>query len=231
MSKNIENVGTGIGWLERVLELISKYKIFDFIKAFILVIMTALIVGFIAKPSWIFEQWEKYDDKRHKEKMEIVEKNNVIIQTELENILYKTGADRVLLLSYHNSKESLVGLPYIYLSAVNEAINFNISPVAEGYESVKCSLYPTITYLNQQGYFCGDIEDLRTIDKALAYRMEGNDVQHLALLNIDGEFPLGVLVCTFTNKIEHNCNDVEVILRRSGVKLGVLLEGNQYKKK
>lgn len=231
MGNNIDNVSTGIGWLEKLLTLISKFKIYDFIKAFIVILMTAMMVSIIAKPEWIFERWERHNEQKHKEKMEIVEKNNSIIHTELENILYRTGADRVLLLSYHNSKQSLTGLPYIYLTAVNEAIQYNVKPVAEGYESVKVSLYPMIGYLEQNEYFCGDIEDLRAIDKALAYRMMGNDVKHLCMLQIEGEYPLGVIVATYTHEVTHNCKDVEGVIRRAGLKIGVLLNNNTDKKK
>lgn len=222
----VGNVSTGIGWIEKILGLVTKYKMFDFIKAFLVVIVTGLVVGFISKPEYFFEKWEKYNETKHKEKMEIVEKNNSIIHTELENILYKTGADRVLLLSYHNSKQSLAGQPYIYLTAVNEAIQYDVKPVAEGYESVKVSLYPMVNYLDSKEYFCGDIEDLRDIDKALAYRMQGNDVGHLCMLQIEGEYPLGVLVCTYTHTLEekHSCKETEAIMRRAGVKIGVLLE-------
>lgn len=232
MANNIDNVSTGIGWLEKILTLISKFRIWDFIKAFIVIFMLAILVSFIAKPEWVFNKWEEYKEEKHKERMEIVEKNNTIIHAELENILYKTGADRVLLLSYHNSKQSLTGLPYIYLTAINEAIQYNVKPVAEGYEAVKTSLYPMINYLTSEEYFCGDIEELRTIDKALAYRMQGNDVQHLCMLQIEGEYPLGVLVATYTHGIEseHDCKEVESIMRRSGVKIGVLLNNESNKK-
>lgn len=233
---NTENrmneVNTGIGWLEKILTLVSKFKILDFLKAFFIMLILAIVVGFIARPESFFKKYDDYKEKIHKEKMEKVEKNNTIIHAELENILYRTGADRVLLLTYHNSKQSLTGLPYIYLTATNEAIQFDVKPVAEGYEAVKTSLYPMIDYLSKKEYFCGNIEDLRAIDKALAYRMQGNDVTHLSMLHIEGEYPLGVIVCTYTHAIgeNHRCKEVESIVRKSGVKIGVLLSDDNTKK-
>lgn len=231
-SERIDNITTSVGWMERILVLVKKFKLWDFLKAFIVILLLGLVVGFISKPEYFFEKWVEWDTAKHKEKMEIVEKNNSIIHTELESILYKTGADRVLLLSYHNSKQSLAGLPYIYLTAINEAIQYDVKPVAEGYESVKVSLYPMIDYLDSKEYFCGDIEDLRDIDKALAYRMQGNDVRHLCMLHIEGEYPLGVIVCTYTRELDerHNCKDVEAVIRRAGIKIGVLLEQTKKNK-
>lgn len=225
----VEDMTTGIGWLERILTLTSKFKIWDFIKAFMVIFMLGMMITLVTKPEMVYEKLEKYNEKKHKERMEMVEKNNSIIHTELENILYKADADRVLLLSYHNSKQSLTKQPYIYLTAINEAIQYDVKPVAEGYESVKTSLYPMIDYLSTNEYFCGNIEELRKIDKALAYRMEGNDVQHLCMLQIEGEYPLGVLVCTFTHELDnrHNCKDIESMIRRSGVKIGVMLNNGK----
>lgn len=224
--ENIEKTEKGIGWLERVMTLVEKYSIFQFIKAFVIIFFMACLVGFISKPEWIFEKYKEWEDADHKMEMMEGEKNNLIIQGEIESVLWRTGADRVLLLSYHNTKSSLTGVPYIYLTAINEYFADGIKPVAEGYNSVKTSLYPMIGYLSSNGFFCGDIEELREIDKALAYRMEGNNAQHIAMLQIESDVPLGVLVVSYTTDVDesHKCNDVEAIMRRSALKIGVLLE-------
>ena len=149
----------------------------------------------------------------------------MLIQNELETLRERVGASRVLLLSYHNTTSSLVGVPYIFLTAEAESIGSNIHPVAEGYERVKTSLYPFVNYLNRETYFSGDIEDLRDIDKSLAYRMEGNDVQHFAAMNIEGEQPLGVLFITYTYKPgeKHKCGDVKDMILRSAGRLAIYL--------
>lgn len=221
----MEKIDRGLGWIERTLNLIKQYKIIDFIKAFVLILMTATMIGFISNPTWIFEQFKQWEEDEHKQKMEITMKNSQIINTELENLLWKTGADRCILLQYHNSKESLTGLPFIYLTATSEAINYDIQPVSDGYEAVKTSLYPFMSYLAQEEYWCGDIEELREIDKALAYRMQGNNANHVAFIHIEGEEPIGVLVCTYTNPVtvNHKCHEVEHLIRKSATKIGILL--------
>ena len=82
-------------------------------------------------------------------------------------------------------------------------------------------------YLAQYKYFCGNTEDLEKFDKALAYRMRGNDVHHLAMCHIDSDVPLGILVITYTKNVEpdkHNCAEVEKIIRNSALKIGVLID-------
>lgn len=224
--ENLDKTEKGIGWLERVMVLVSKYSILQFLKAFLIILIIFCLVGFISNPTYIFEKYKEWDSQQHQLEMIESEKNNLIIQSEIESILWRTGADRVLLLSYHNTKSSLTGVPYIYLTAVNEYFADGVTPIAEGYNSVKTSLYPMIGYLSSNGFFCGDIEELREIDKALAYRMEGNNAQHIAMLQIESDVPLGVLVVSYTTDVDesHKCNDVEAIMRRSALKIGVLLE-------
>lgn len=224
--ENINNTDKGIGWLERVMVLVSKYSVLQFLKAFLIILIIFCLVGFISNPTYIFEKYKEWDNQQHQLEMIEGEKNNLIIQSEIESLLWRTNADRVLLLSYHNTKSSLTGVPYIYLTAINEYIADGVKPVAEGYNSIKTSLYPMISYIGQKSFFCGDIEELKVIDKALAYRMEGNDVKHLAMLQIEGDLPLGVLVVTFTEDMDnqHDCKEIEELIRKSALKIGVLLE-------
>ena len=157
--------------------------------------------------------------------MEKVMRNTIIIQSEIDDLLQKTGADRVLLLQYHNTKNSLSGLPFIYLTATNESLTYNTAPVSGGYETLKTSLYPFVSYIAKHKYFCGDISELEKYDKALAYRMKGNDVTHLAMCHIDCEIPLGALVVTYTHDIDthHNCASIEQMIRNSAMKIGILI--------
>lgn len=219
-----------IGLFERILNISEKYKISTIFKTVFIIVFFSLTIAFINNPSIVFDKYEEIKNKRHQEQMEIVMKNNTIIQTEIENLLYKTGADRVILLQYHNTKNSLSGLPFIYLTATNESLKLGIRPVSDGYESLKTSLYPFVSYLAQKKYFHGDISELEQIDKALAYRMKGNDVEHFAMCHIDSDIPLGVLVVTYTthgcHHVDQSCRDVESYIRNSVIKIGCLINNN-----
>lgn len=221
---NIDNTERGIGFFERILALVDKYKIKHFFKAALIILLIAGVVGFIKNPTYIIEKIEDIKRKEHTERVEMAMKNSQLIQYEIDALREKTDASRVILLTFHNQKQTLQGVPYIYLTAQNESIDYNIAPVAEKYESLKCSLYPFVNYIIQNEYFSGDIEALATIDKSLAYRMMGNDVKHTAMLNIEGDGLLGVLVVTYTDECaEHNCSEVEKKMRKSAIKIGILL--------
>lgn len=220
----MENIEKGLGWLDRALEIVEKYKLRTIAKAVAIILVIAALIGFLQNPTWIFEKYEEYKKKEHSERVEIAMKNTQLIQYEIDALRMKTNASRVVLLTFHNQKQTLSGVPYIYLTAQNESLDYGVTPVAEKYEVLKCSLYPFVNYIIQNEYFAGDIDSLASIDKALAYRMMGNDVTHCSIMNIEGESLLGVLVVTYTDDCEnHNCKDVEMIVRKSATKIGILL--------
>lgn len=220
----MENIEKGLGWLDRALEIVEKYKIRTIAKAVAIILVIAALIGFLKNPTWIFEKYEEYKKKEHSERVEVAMKNTQLIQYEIDALRMKTNASRVVLLTFHNQKQTLSGVPYIYLTAQNESLDYGVTPVAEKYEVLKCSLYPFVNYIIQNEYFAGDIDSLTSIDKALSYRMMGNDVTHCSIMNIEGESLLGVLVITYTDDCEnHNCKDVEMIVRKSATKIGILL--------
>ena len=225
IDKKIEVVDKGLGVFERLVNFFKKYSVWEILKTLILSVLIGYTIYLSLNPEIVFNAYEKWRKDEHTEAIENSMKNSVLIQNELETLRERVGASRVLLLSYHNTTSSLVGVPYIFLTAEAESIASDIHPVAEGYERVKTSLYPFINYLNKKTYFCGDIEELRNIDKSLAYRMEGNDVQHFAAMNIEGEQPLGVLFITYTSDVDkkHNCSDVKDMILRSAGRLAIYL--------
>lgn len=221
----IEVVDKGLGVFERLVNFFGQHSVWEILKTLFLSVLIGYTIYLSLNPDIIFSAYEKWKKTEHTEAIENSMKNSVLIQNELETLRERVGAQRVLLLSYHNTTSSLVGVPYIFLTAEAESIGSGTHPVAEGYERVKTSLYPFVNYLNRETYFCGDIEELRGIDKALAYRLEGNDVRHFAAMNIEGEQPLGVLFISYTDELNknHKCSDVKDMILRSAGRLAIYL--------
>ena len=227
----MEKLEKNIGLIERILVISEKYKISTIFKSVFIIFIFSLTVFLVTNPTYLFDKYEEVKNKRHQEQMENVMKNNLVIQSEMENLLYKTGASRVILLQYHNTKNSLSGIPFIYLTATNECLASNTVPVSEGYEALKTSLYPFVNILSKEKYISGDISLIEKYDKALAYRMRGNDVTHFAACHIESDVPLGILIITYTSEVEphHQCSGVETLIRNSTMKIGCLINNNHPK--
>lgn len=227
MENKINNIDKFLGVFEKIVLFFQKYKIFDVLKALVFSILIGYIIYFAINPHIIFEKIEQIKKEIHIEDTQISFNNSNLINIELENLRLRTKASRALVLQFHNGKQSLGGLPFIYLTATNESLDYYIKPVAEQYEEVKTSLYPFVTYILQNGYWSGNIEDLRCIDKSLAYRIEGNDVKHLAVLDIEGNRPLGLIFVTYTECPNHDCREIENEIRKSALKIGLLMQDDK----
>lgn len=226
MGSNIENTTTGIGWLERVLETVQKYHIWDFCKAFIVILFTALIVGFISNPTYIFEQYKLWEEEKHQEEMVSRLQNTNKIQSSIEKLLYRTEAARVILLELHNGQRNMSGIPFPKTTATFEALNDNIFPISDQYKDVNLSLIPFADYLFKNGYYCGNTEDMKNIDKSLCYRMLSNETQHFAACVIEGvDGEIGFLFVSFdTLPSDHDCERIKKEVLHTAVECGVYLE-------
>ena len=226
--QNIDKTDREIGFLERILEKIKKYSFFDFIKGFILILLTALVIGFISNPTYIFEKYKEWQDKEHAERIEQRMNNNEKLHILSEKLMYKVEAKRVMVLELHNGLENSVGLPFSKCSATYEALNDGVVPVAEQYQNVNLSLMPFATHLFQHGYWCGDVDDLQDIDRGLYYKMKSNNTEHFAACVIEGvDKPLAFLFVSF-NAVNHDCTNVRENVRHIALETALLLELNKF---
>lgn len=231
MGSNIENTTTGLSWLEKMLETVQKYHIWDFFKAFIVILFTALIVGFISNPYGMFEKFKEWEEQQHQKEMEYRLENTAKIQSALDKLLYKTDANRVIYLELHNGNKSISGLPFIKTTATFEALAEGVYPVSAQYNEINLSLVPFADFLFKKHYWCGDVEDMKTIDKSLCYRMLSNDTTHFAGCVVEGVGgAIGFLFVSFNGLDEkHNCKDVERMINHTAIEIAVYLELKKYK--
>jgi hypothetical protein len=229
-NNNIENTSTAIGWFERVLELADKYRITTVLKSVFIILLIAGTVGFIKNPTWIFEKYQDWQDKQHIEKLAHRLEHNEKLHIMTEKLMYKVNADRVLLLELHNGNTGLGGFPFAKCSATYEALNDGIVPVAHQYQDLNLSLMPFASKLFDEGYWCGDTQDLREIDKALCYRMLGNDTSHFAGIVIQGvDKPIAFLFVKFKDiGDEHNCAEIKRVIQENAFQIALLLELNKH---
>lgn len=230
-NNNIQDTSTALGWFEKVLDLADKYRIRTVLKSVFIILLIAGTVGFIKNPTWIFEKYQDWQDKQHIEKLAHRLEHNEKLHIMTEKLMYKVNADRVLLLELHNGNTGLGGFPFAKCSATYEALNDGIVPVANQYQELNLSLMPFATKLFDDGYWCGDTQDLKDIDKALCYRMLGNDTSHFAGILIQGvDKPLAFLFVKFKDVgAEHDCDEIKRIIEENAFQIALLLELNRHK--
>lgn len=225
----MSSVEAGMGWLDKALNVVEKYKFKTIFKAIAVILLVSGTIGFISHPTWVFEQYQEWQQKQHNEQLANRLKHNEKLHILAEKLLYKVNADRVLLLELHNGNTGVGGFPFAKCSATYEAINDGVMPVADQYQDLNLSLMPFATELFNNGYWCGNTEQLKEIDKALCYRMLGNETSHLAGITIMGvDKPLAFLLVKFKNVgDEHRCEEIRKVLSDNALQFSLLLELNR----
>ena len=225
---HIENTSTGSTLLDQVLGTVDQYKMSTILKSLFLLLIISFSIAFASHPTWIFDKYIEYADKIHAAKMSLRLRNTDKIQTLLEKNLYKIGAARIVLLELHNGANGEGGLPFYKCSATYESINDGVYPVSSQYQSVNLSLMPFATYLFQNRYFYGSIEDIGDIDRALYYKMASNSAKRVYATVIEGvDKPIAFLFVTFQNdgEISGEKCDIDDINHLS-LEIALLLELN-----
>lgn len=223
--KDINNQEQSLSMVERVLQICDKYSVWKILKALLMLILVSYVCWFAFSPSRLFELYDKYRDQEHDELLEKRRETNPKIQLACDQLRTQASADRVIFLELHNGKISTGGLPFEHASASCESLADNIWPVADQYQNVSLSLLPFSNYLFENTYYSGDIGGLQDIDKSLMYRMMSNGVTHCAMIVVQGvDKPVGLLVLTYTNTVDHDCPYIRKKMENTALKLGVLVE-------
>ena len=222
----IDNTSNVLSWLEKILNLIKNYGVGKIITGALLIAFLSVVFWFIFNPTRAFEVYDEWKSRQHTALMDIRMENAPKIQSIIDKLTYKVGASRTLILELHNGNESIGGIPFTKCSATYESLNIGAAPVSQHYQAQNLSLIPFATFLFEKGYWCGNIEELAEIDKALAFKMQSNKTEHFAACIIEGvDRPLAILFVSFdTINDRHNCGEVRENIRHIAIELSVMFE-------
>lgn len=225
----MNKIDTGINWLDRVLGVVEKYRLRTIFKAFFIIVLIAMLVGFISNPTFLFEYYQKWEEEQHTEAIEKRLQTNEKIHLACEKLMYKVGADRVMLLELHNGGANIAGLPFLKASCIYESLNDGVYPIADQYQQQQLSLIPFSSYLSQHTHWCGDVSEMESIDRTLYHRMVANGTEHFAAKCIHGvNTPVAFIFVSFKEVPEnHDCQKVREEIRHAALEIALLLELNK----
>ena len=111
-------------------------------------------------------------------------------------------ADRAWLIELHNGSKNLgTGLPFLYGSMRMEEVRDSIFHVDDEYSDFNLSKYKLIVKTLRDGFFYGNLEDVRLVDERLYYKFKANNVNEIALIVLYDckETPIGLLGLSYCN--------------------------------
>lgn len=223
----INNANSVIGWLDSFLKLLKQYGVSKIIIGTLLLSVICIFFYFIFNPTRAFEFYDDWRETQHSELIEQRIETAPKMQSVIDKLTMKVGAARTLIIELHNGNTGNSGLPFFRGTATYEGLNIGVMPIASQYEEQSLSLTPFATYLFQNGFWQGNTDDMKEIDRGLYYKMKSNGTEHFAAGLIMGiDKPLAFMFVSFDHLPDetHDCADVRLNMQHVAMEVAVLLE-------
>lgn len=230
---NIDNTDSALGWVERILKLIKDYGPWKIVGATFLVAIVSIILYFSFNITKVFEIYDAYKQDEHDSKMELRMQMGPKVQNLIDKLTYSVGATRTIVMEMHNGNTGNGGLPFTKFTATYESLNIGKYPISDQYQDINMSLLPFTSKLYKEGYWCGNVDELETIDRGLYHKMKSNGTEHFTACVIEGveNKAIAFLIVSFDTPLEllenHNCEHNRESIRHIAMELAVILEVNR----
>jgi hypothetical protein len=226
MSESLEKKS----FLRETLELIDKYGIVRIIGAVILMIFVSYATYLSFNPSVIFERYDKYETERHYEMFDYRMQNLPYVQNNLNLLLNETEAIRTFVIELHNGKTNSAGLSFNYGTISYEALSDGVLSIREDYSDFSLDRYPLLVKVYNDGFWCGGVKKLSTIDNRLAHKVCANDGTYIALATIYGiRSEIGFVGVTFDGDVNISETELRKLLTKYASMISPLLDGEKVK--
>lgn len=212
------NAGPVIGWLDKILSLEAKYGIGKIIMAF-MIMFIAIMMGVIAfNPNVIIREITKRQQQAHNEALVRRLEVDPIIRKDLLEMRCELEGTRTFVFETHNGGSNLNNLPFLYVDMTYEEVEEGLMGLESDYKNFRLSRYPFADFIYREQFWCGDVEDIKEIDKELYYRLVNDGAKYIGLMVMYGTFnPAGAVGVTYGEGYEP-ASTTE--LRRSLMKYG-----------
>lgn len=221
----------GLGFIGGVLKLIDAYGYIKIVFSAFLMVFISYTTYIALNPSVIFDRYMEYEEQRHTESFNYRMESTPIVQSLMDNMVNETGALRGFVIEMHNGKYNSSGLSFNYGSLTYESDRQGTESVKEDYLDFTLDRYPLLSLVHREGKWNGTIEELESIDKRLALKLESNEAYYVYLSMIYGsKREIGFIGLTFSKEDAINIENVEKILYRYTGKISPYLDGEKVKR-
>lgn len=218
-----QNVEKGLGWLQKLLGLQTKYGFFSILKGLFIILVTGYVIFFALNPRYLLDKFETIQLEKHDKDVAKRFRTDAETRVTLSKLLNILDADRTWFLDIHNGKKNLsTGLGYLYGDMLVEECADGVESVEHEWQNVYLPKYTFIAKVYEDGYFWGSVDSIKSLDKSLYFKLKSNDVNEIAMLFLfNGETPLGVLGISFCGDNKMNPPLTGKWIRKAGTKIGL----------
>lgn len=166
--------------------------------------------------------------KHTPEEEEINRHVNLLIDTQLRELLNKFGANRVCCYLYHNGGRDITGRSFQKMSMTHEVVEPNTVSVIMQNQNMPRMLFPILFQkLVDQGYYY--IDDLSTIEEVDAvtyqiFKTRGAKSVYIRAIRDSNRYILGFIAVEYTTGKCENITDLEESIHKKAIKISGMLE-------
>lgn len=222
-NKKIADPNQFIKWLGDMLTLITNHGFWKIMEAIIIICFGIFTFTVALNPGTIFDKFLEWYEKQSIENREFRKTNDPLIRSDLYNTMYEINAIRASVMEFHNGKENPTGLGFLYADITYDVHKDGYRSIVDQYQDVNLSWLNLPTILYQEGYWYGDVEELKQIDPKLGCMLESNRTRWVSFLLLSGSEDLGILILSFDKKPDDiKCVDREI--RKLGITVASKLD-------
>lgn len=195
------NAGNVVGWIERIVQIVKKYGIQQIFMSFLVLFMAIMIGIFAFNPNATLKKIEKAQNKAHTEAVMKRIKAEPKIREALIGFKDDVRADRTFILEAHNGGNNLTNLPFLYVDLTYSEPKNSLTWLENEYRNVRLSHYPLASYIFDNNFWFGSIEELKEIDEELSLRLQKEDVKYFGMMMMYGEYnPSGTIGVVYSDE-------------------------------
>lgn len=191
-----EKLQSIISSITDVVNLIANHGIWRILEAILVITLILMLLN----PGIVIDGVTKIIDGINDDKKEFRQENDPLIRSALHDAVWELDAVRSSVLEFHNGKENPSGLGFYYADMNYEIVKNGDFFISNQYQNINLSLLNLPDYLYKNGYWYGNIEELRIIDPKLASMIKNNGTGWIAFLLLEGSDDLGILEISFIDE-------------------------------
>lgn len=185
------------------------------------------IVGMVMLyPQLMYENFSKYQEKKHATAIERRLENDPAIRDILNDISKDIDAERVFICEFHNGTNNFAGLPFLYMDMKYEMTKIGVQHIDDEYINFNLTRYPFVPYAIEKQSWFGTTAAAAEIDDRFANNLKRDDTEYLGVVLINGtDNIIGVLGVTYSNEKRNGVSEIAIrrCLTSNAQKLAILL--------
>ena len=224
----VEHVSVFVTMWHSIHKIIDKAGCRKTLAVCLMVVFFSLCGYIVMHPEMIFEQFMRYQEKLHQEKVQKRMESNPIVEGLLLKLLVETQAHRCFLIEFHNGKENLTGLSFLYGRMTAQVTADSVKNSISEFDEFNLDQFSLVPEIVKAGYWGGSVDDLMRVDSPLAHKVLINGTHSLVMVTLYGSSSaIGVLGVSFVSETGYSEERVESIVRRYSYQVASAIDADK----